>query len=133
MINSNSIKTINYAIYPLLQFKTLLKMVKHEDYAMKHPIYFNSSIGSHVRHSFDHYNTILENVTSNKSSLFKYDKRKRETLVETDINASLHECEILIKQMSSPSILESIDLGSVIYILIYIFYNILFILRNRPY
>ena len=35
--------------------------------------------------SFDHYNTVLENYGD--KTLFTYDKRKRETLIETDILA----------------------------------------------
>ncbi len=109
MISCKNSKTINYAIHPLLQFKTLLKFVKNEDYIVKHPIYFDSSIGSHVRHSFDHYNTLLENVNNN--NLFTYDKRKRETLVETNVIAGLQECENIIKKISSEKLFDSIDLG----------------------
>ena len=108
MINSEAIRKINYAINPLIQFKTLLKFVKNEDYIIKHPNYFNSSIGSHVRHSFDHYNTVLE-ITKNRT--FTYDTRKRETLVETDVNAGIHECENIIKKISSDNFLSSIDIG----------------------
>lgn len=110
MKNPKAIKTINYAIYPLLQFETLLKLVKNEDYVVKHPFYFNSSIGSHVRHSFDHYNTVLENI-KNSTTSFTYDKRKRETLVETDRNAGINECDNLMKQIASQSLLSYIDLG----------------------
>jgi hypothetical protein len=113
----NSIKTINYAIHPLQQFKILLKFIKNDDYSIKHSMFFDSSIGSHVRHSFDHYNTVLENYGD--KTLFTYDKRKRETIIETDINAGLNECENIIKQLSSQNILNNINSG------IYQYYNII--------
>ena len=119
IINSQMIKTINYAIHPLLQFKTLFKFIKNEDYAIKHSMFFDSSIGSHVRHSFDHYNTVLENYGD--KTLFTYDKRKRETFIETDINAGLNECENIIKQLSSQNILNY-NINSGIYL--YIYYNL---------
>ena len=77
-------------------------------------MYFDSSIGSHVRHSLDHYNTVLENVKNN--NLFTYDQRRRQTIVETDVIAGLHQCENIIKQISSQNVFDSHNLGSIIYI-----------------
>ena len=71
------------------------------DYTKKHEQFYHSSIGSHIRHSCDHYDKLL---TLYDTRVISYDKRIRDSVIENDINTAIKHCDKLIITLNNISI-----------------------------
>jgi len=65
----------------LEQGRELLRGLSAEQYSAHCASCFNSSIGGHMRHSIDHYDSFLAGYRVGE---IDYDKRKRDPRIETD-------------------------------------------------
>ena len=100
-MNSNYSKIISWSISTLKQKQDLLRMILTKDmndYTKKQLKFYNASIGSHIRHSCDHYDKIL---TLYDTRVIQYDKRLRNTTIEYDINYAINRCNDLIQTLRS--------------------------------
>ena len=85
----------------LSQKKTILKAISNEDYVRSHHQFLNASVGSHIRHSLDHFSKILyrNNLHSSGVPIIDYDTRQRNTSVQDDRSVGLKEVEKLMTLM----------------------------------
>jgi hypothetical protein len=82
---------MNDPLYPsmlsiLSQGELLLKSLSDEAYTQTVDLSFPASIGSHYRHSLEHFDPLL---TPPDGDLIDYDARKRDTALETDRTTAL--------------------------------------------
>ena len=87
----------------LKQLQGVCNMVSIDDYTKKLPVFYNASIGGHVRHILDHFNQVLitsySHVESNQPSIIlQYDVRSRNTDVENDKVKAFEQCNTLLFQ-----------------------------------
>ena len=112
--NDNSLIAYQ-ALGILSQKRTVLETVNAEDYIRKLPAFFNGSIGAHIRHSLDHFQSLLTAMRNANDTdmdrLVDYDTRKRNTDIETDIAVALRAVQNVELQLRS---LSDKDLGSAI-------------------
>jgi hypothetical protein len=76
------------------EHEVVLNQVKLADYCKKHPDVFDSSVGMHMRHSFDHFSTAL-----GKAHLLEYDRRGRGTAIETDLDDAKSKLRSLLSSL----------------------------------
>ena len=74
---------VHQALNLLNQKLYVLELVTAEDYVKKVPIIFDSSVGSHLRHSLDHFTRLIDAANS-PNKFANYDERKRNTVIEID-------------------------------------------------
>lgn len=83
---------IRQALTVLSQKATVLETISAKDYTRKLPGFFNASVGSHMRHSVDHFRILINAIDGSSdpaSKIVNYDERKRNTDIEFDPNAAL--------------------------------------------
>lgn len=90
--SSDRKEVIKHAKTILGQKIYLLRMVTANDYILR--IDPSSSIGAHIRHSLDHFNTVLK-YQENPDHL-NYDERNRQSDIEGCRSAAIRNCEIII-------------------------------------
>lgn len=79
----------------------LLKKHSSESYCHADPARFGSSVGSHLRHVLDHYNSVLAGASEGKVD---YDNRKRRTEVETSLEQGLATLRRVKEELESLSL-----------------------------
>lgn len=84
-------------IHFLQQGIDLLESLSDKEYSFDDSNYFQSSMGKHMRHILDHYQSLV-NGWHNKVD---YDARQRNTKVEYDRNAAIDKCQQLIHQLTT--------------------------------
>ena len=83
------LELLKHQVRHLIQQKRkILGILNEEHYILKHPRYFNASIGQHYRHILDHFNALMNATTINSISIADYDTRKRDTTIEFSIQAA---------------------------------------------
>ncbi len=76
-----------HALLALLhQMRAGIERIDDDDYAAPAPGRSSGGIGAHIRHSLDHVSALL---TSTRSGVCEYDRRRRGTAVETSRRAAL--------------------------------------------
>ncbi|MGF1482857.1 MAG: DinB family protein [Opitutales bacterium] len=80
----------------LQQGVQLLRRLSSEQYNRKFPVCFNSSVGGHIRHNFDH---TLNFVNGWPEGFVDYDARQRNPRVETDPEAAAQSIEACIDRL----------------------------------
>jgi hypothetical protein len=80
------------------QHSFVLRTVSDQDYTRKLSTFYNASVASHIRHSLDHFNAVVNvSLSYDSEPMINYDVRSRNTTVETSRSealssvASLHE------------------------------------------
>ena len=81
------------AVALLGQKRSILEYINPEDYTKPCQSIFNASVGSHIRHSLNHYQSLLSAIESN--STINYDDRQRNTVIEVDKFAAISELDII--------------------------------------
>ena len=81
----------------LSQCGGLIRQLTDSDYTRPCARFFGSTIGQHVRHSLDHFAAALGGSVG---ELIDYDRRERQTPVETDRRAALAEIESIVGRLS---------------------------------
>lgn len=81
------------------QQKQLLHSLEDRMYTFQSPL-FEASVGQHTRHSLDHLRKPLEafvaaNADTSAPLLIRYDRRERNTAIETDRHAAIEQIETL--------------------------------------
>jgi len=123
---------IAHALRVLDQKKCLLEAIKSKDicdYTRKNTKFYNASVGSHMRHSLQHFNGLLSNpnvqasynstvTASSKASavlglepVLAYDVRSRATDIEEDLHAATAEINKTITILNITPINDLIDKG----------------------
>ena len=85
------------AIENLMQLKELLQVISKDDYNQKPDVLFGASIGQHVRHILEFYYLLISGSFEGKIS---YDKRKRDTSLETIPQSALDKINKLIDDIN---------------------------------
>lgn len=94
----------------LRQGREALSMLKVSDYTIRSPAFYNASVGGHMRHILDHYQRVVYSH-QNPSLVLNYDERKRDTLVETSVQASLDSIDDMIKTIPSLDMTRSVEVS----------------------
>ncbi|MEM0965060.1 MAG: DinB family protein [Verrucomicrobiota bacterium] len=81
----------------LSQCAALLETFSPEIYSAKEPPVFPSSIGAHVRHVLDHYDSLLAGVSA---GLIDYHSRERDADTEVHISRALERIRDIRDQMT---------------------------------
>jgi hypothetical protein len=98
----------------LLQQKIqVLDVLNAQTYIDKIPTVHNSSVASHMRHSLDHFQTVITASEKEENYVGNYDNRNRNTDLETDIQVAKDK----IRELQS--IISTIDLRKPIKIAFY--------------
>jgi uncharacterized damage-inducible protein DinB len=92
----NNINSANSAI--LTQLIDVLIQLDSNQYKQSLKVLSNSSVGQHVRHVIEFYQTVLNGV-SNK--VIDYDARQRDLQTETDLNYALQQLKSINNNFSS--------------------------------
>lgn len=91
-----------YCKQNLEEIKNLLIKLSNEQYTYKSKLLTGATIGQHVRHILEFYLSVLKNLDSN---VINYDNRKRNLLIETDIEMAIK----MIDSICSNLVLEIRD------------------------
>lgn len=95
----------------LQQKKSVLTMIKPSDYVHKNERIYNSSIGSHIRHSLDHFQCLALIINISTKKVANYDERQRKTEVETNPLAALVVIEQLELSIRDWDLSQSVDVS----------------------
>lgn len=99
---------VHQAFTLLEQKRSILKLIKPEDYVKKDPSIFNASVGGHIRHSLDHYHAMISASENNGSGVVNYDERARNTDIETNPQAALDQIDRLQRAIRTIDLDKSI-------------------------
>ncbi len=83
------------AITLLKQKISVMKMLSDEDFTKKNPNIYNGSVGSHIRHSLDHFRAIIR-ACQDDNAIADYDTRQRNTEEETNRHKAIDAVEKVI-------------------------------------
>lgn len=83
-------------LHYLRQAESLLDQLSDEHYARPVASFYNSSVGGHVRHCLEHYQSFLDGAESGKVD---YDARKREQTLECDTACALAQVRDICGQL----------------------------------
>ncbi|AFK04678.1 hypothetical protein Emtol_3550 [Emticicia oligotrophica DSM 17448] len=92
--------TINASLSVLNQLNDLLSQLKPIEYTQKLSVFNGSSIGQHVRHTVEFFQCLLEGFDT---GTIDYDARKRNILIETDLNYTLTLVEMIQQKIKGIS------------------------------
>lgn len=76
----------------LEQKASILTSISVEDYIRKSPTIYNASIGSHIRHSLNHFQSLMAAHDAENDvipSIINYDDRVRDSDIENDVQVAL--------------------------------------------
>ena len=91
------------------ELEEVLLQVSSEQYSMRSR-HLNSSVGQHVRHTIELFQSL---VNGYETGVVNYDKRKRDSAIETDIAVAIHIMHHILAAINKPGkkiLLES-ELG----------------------
>jgi len=77
----------------LQQAAQLVNMLEDSSYVRAEPMFYNSTIGGHIRHCLEHYEAFTEGVSVGK---IDYDNRSRDTEVENRTEAASERIKNII-------------------------------------
>lgn len=97
LVISESIESIEELIYAI-------NLLSNEEYSFKTKEFSNASIGEHVRHIFNFYESILKGIETEK---IDYDKRNRDSKMETDVFYSISRFKEIIGVLINLKIFET--------------------------
>lgn len=80
----------------LSQGRALLTRLSDEDYTAAAPSGLRGGVGPHLRHVLDHYDCFLDGLDQ---GAVDYDRRERDTAVETDRSAALAKLEQIVSRL----------------------------------
>lgn len=89
--------TLNASLSVLNQLNALLTQLKIDEYTQKLEVFNGSSIGQHVRHTVEFFQCLLEGFDT---GTIDYDARKRNLLIETDLNYTLALVEMIQQKVN---------------------------------
>ncbi|MFY7909207.1 MAG: hypothetical protein ACOVO2_06625 [Emticicia sp.] len=92
--------TVNASLSVLNQLNDLLSQLKPTEYSQKLSVFNGSSIGQHVRHTVEFFQCLLEGFDT---GTIDYDARKRNFLIETDLNYTLTLVEMIQQKIKGIS------------------------------
>lgn len=101
---------IHQALTLLNQKLYVLNTIKLEDYSRKVPEIYHSSVGSHLRHSLDHFNSLISAAKS-QEHFANYDIRNRNTDVEYDPSVAKEAIEKLKTEIQSLDLYKSLEVS----------------------
>lgn len=81
----------------LTQLTRLLTQLSNEEYATALPVLNKSSIGQHVRHVIELFQSLLDGY---ERGMVNYDNRKRKLVLEIDSSAAIAELETISAQIN---------------------------------
>ena len=82
----------------LTQKIQVLNTISDDEYNRK--LSSSSSVGAHIRHSLDHFNSVFD--ACNANAVLDYDSRNRNSDNERVREAALKNCNILFEKLSQP-------------------------------
>ena len=84
-------------IYHLKQAQQLIERVSDQSFTYIEPPIFDSGIGDHLRHIFDHYSCFLDGLDE---KCVDYDARSRDRKISTDRSYAASHCETLCQALT---------------------------------
>ena len=78
----------------------LLRQLTNDDYSHKNPELSNATIGEHMRHIIELFECLLDNY---EYGLVNYDNRKRDLILQTDVNEALLKIEKILVEIDKPN------------------------------
>ncbi|MFN7045523.1 MAG: DinB family protein [Flavobacterium sp.] len=78
----------------------LLRQLTNEEYVLQHPELSNATIGEHMRHIIELLGCLVENY---EYGLINYDDRKRDILLQTNINDAIFIMEKYLNEIDKPN------------------------------
>jgi len=103
MTPSASIQTAIQANLAVIhQGITLLQQLGSERYRQRVPVCYNASVGGHLRHIIEHYQSFLQGLGSGE---IDYEKRARDPLIENDPTYAGGTLEAIAEQLGDWSAL----------------------------
>ncbi len=88
---------IKQAIRNLEEIKDLLGKLSEEEYNYRSALLSDASVGQHVRHVLEFYTCLFDGMASGKVD---YDCRKRDIVLETDIDAATRAIGHIVVRLS---------------------------------
>jgi len=90
----------NSSINTIEQFKDILCQLSQEDYTKCCVALSNATIGQHTRHIIELYQCLVQGYDD---ATICYDKRKRDTKIQEDINFAILQLEEIQKALEKPN------------------------------
>ncbi len=103
------VHSVHYNIDSWKKAETVMLSLSDVVYTSLYKDFFNSSVGSHIRHLLDHYHVFLEGL---ETARIDYDRRPRNQRLETDLDEAVSAVRSLMIRLESrlPDIHESYPL-----------------------
>lgn len=83
-------------IHYLKQAAKLVDMLEDGSYVRCEPMFYNSTIGGHLRHCLEHYESFIEGITHGR---IDYDARHRDELVENKTKAARERIDTIVSEL----------------------------------
>lgn len=103
------------ALRILSQKKAIIGHLTDDDYRKKLDVFFGASVGDHIRHSVNHFETLLSAAKHSGGGLevHNYDKRCRNTLMESERKIALQIIDEIATSLPRLRMDTSIHIGFV--------------------
>lgn len=92
-------------------------MLKDGDYKQKIESFYGASVGQHIRHSVNHFETLLsaskQSWGYDTEKVFNYDNRSRDTLLESDRETALRTIDGLASALPKLHLDSFVNIGFV--------------------
>lgn len=89
---------ITYCKENLQEIKQLIISLSKEQYTFKSRLLSGAAIGQHVRHILEFYTCLMNGV---KTGTVNYDRRERNSELETDISCAIHRMDEICNSIGS--------------------------------
>ena len=83
-------------VHYLKQAAKLVDMLEDRSYVRCEPMFYNSTIGGHLRHCLEHYESFIEGITHGR---IDYDARHRDELVENKTQAARKRIDTIVAEL----------------------------------
>ena len=90
----------NASINSIEEFKDILSQLSQEDYTKCCSVLSNATIGQHTRHLIELYQCLIQGY---KTKEVCYDKRKRDTRIQEDINFAIQQLQQIQEDLEKPN------------------------------
>ena len=90
----------NASINTIEEFKDILSQLSQEDYTKSCSVLSNATIGQHTRHLIELYQCLIQGYNTKEVC---YDKRKRDTRTQEDINFAIQQLEQTQEDLEKPN------------------------------
>jgi len=103
---------IRFNIHHLKQGQELIDRISDDVFSYVEPPIFESSLGEHLRHIFEHYSCFLDGLDDQRVD---YDARDRDTRISTDRAFAAEHCSMLcaaLEKINSPDLQLDVKIAS---------------------